>query len=180
VKALRWWLLAFVTVLVLLGLMFYFGGRFLPQKYSVTRNIAISAPPEKVFAAIENPRAWRDWAAWPRRAGDKPIYHYGRATGGGAGIAWNSTHEGTISIEVAAVEAPVRVAFAMNRPDVGATASSEFKLDARGPRTQVSWVVLGDVGRDPWHRWMALFAAPMMAHDMEDSLERLKARVESN
>jgi uncharacterized protein YndB with AHSA1/START domain len=179
-KGLRWLALWVVVALLALAALFFFGGRLLPQKYSVTRNVTVSAPPEKVFAVLESPRTWREWAAWPRRADKAPIYNYGRPSGGGSGIAFVTPTEGSMSIEVAAVDAPRRVAVSMTRPDVGASASSEFRIDARGPRTQVTWVVIGDVGRDPWHRWMVLLAAPLMAHDMEDSLSRLKARVEAN
>lgn len=162
-----------VLALVLLG-----GGLMLSPKFTVTRSTDIAAPPDKVYALVASPREWSRWAVWHQRDPAMKIDYSGAASGAGAGWSWKSASEGDGRMTFTAAEPPRRVSYELYFPDFGTTSHGEFRIDPTPGGSRVTWVMNGDMGKNPLLRWFALNADGMVGTDFEAGLAKLKRTVE--
>lgn len=162
-----------VLALVLLG-----GGLMLSPKFTVTRSADIAAPPDKVYALVASPRQWSRWAVWHQRDPAMKIDYSGAASGAGAGWSWKSATEGDGRMTFTAAEPPRRVAYELYFPDFGTTSHGEFRIDPTPGGSRVTWVMNGDMGKNPLLRWFALNADGMVGTDFEAGLAKLKRTAE--
>jgi len=176
-KALKWILI----VVVLLAMVLVVGGLLLSPKFNVSRTQTVKAPPEKVYALVASPRAWKQWSVWNRRDPAMAVTYSGAESGAGAVWEWKSASEGDGRMSFTAAEPPTRVAYDLYFPDFGTTSGGElrFKPVANDPgSTEVTWTMNGDMGKNPLFRWFALFADGMVGKDFADGLANLKAVAE--
>jgi uncharacterized protein YndB with AHSA1/START domain len=173
-KALKTLLIAVVALLALL-----FGvGLLLSPKFVVSRSVTVNAPPEKIYALIADPRSWTQWSAWNQRDPMMTIEYSGPASGAGAVWAWQSKSQGDGRMTFTTAEAPKRLGYELFFPDFGTTSTGDFRLDANGGATQVTWSMNGDMGANPLYRWMGLFMDRMVGPDFDAGLANLKALAE--
>lgn len=173
-KILKWLGLvvaAFVALVVV-------GGWLLSPTFTVVRSVDIAAPPDKVYALVADPRAWKQWSAWNRRDPAMAIEYSGPPSGAGAKWAWKSASQGDGEMSFTAAEPPSRVAYDLFFPDFGTTSTGELAFAAEGGGTRVRWTMNGDMGRNPINRWFALFADGMVGKDFDEGLTNLKAVAE--
>lgn len=173
-KALKILLTALVALVAVLGA----GGLLLSPKFSVTRTATIQAAPDAIYALIADPRGWKQWSAWNQRDPAMAIEYSGPASGAGAVWAWKSKSQGDGRMTFTTAEAPKRLGYELYFPDFGTTSTGEFRLDPNGGGTQVTWTMDGDMGRNPFYRWMGLFMNRMVGPDFDTGLTNLKAVVE--
>ena len=171
---LKWTVIALLTLVLLL----FAGGYALSPKFSVTRSTTISAPAEKVYALIADPREWKRWTVWNQRDPAMQISYSGPPSGTGAAWAWQSKSEGDGKMTFTAAEANRRLAYDLYFPDFGTTSAGALELAAAGAGTQVTWRMNGDMGSNPLFRWLALFGDRMVGPDFEVGLANLKALAE--
>lgn len=165
-------LLALLAVLLI-------GGWLLPSTFSVSRSVQIAAGPDKIYPLVAAPKAWRQWSVWNRRDPAMAIEYSGPAAGAGAVWAWKSITEGDGKMSFTAAEPPKRVAYDLYFPDFGTTSSGEFRFEPQANgATQVTWLMNGDMGKNPLFHWMALFADGMVGKDFEAGLANLKVVAE--
>jgi uncharacterized protein YndB with AHSA1/START domain len=112
-----------------------------PDRLSIRRTIAISAPPEKVFALINDFHNWNRWA--PQDLEDKSLQrrYAGAAAGRGALSEWQGDHDsgaGRMQITNSAPAERVEVSVDFTRPFVAHNVN-EFTLIPRGDSTQLTW-----------------------------------------
>jgi uncharacterized protein YndB with AHSA1/START domain len=169
------WLAVAVVGLVLL---FIVVGFFLPGSFTVVRSLEIAAPPEKVYALVADPRAWKQWSAWNKRDPQMQIEYGGPPAGMGAKWSWNSESQGDGEMTFTAAEPGKRVAFDLYFPDFGTTSKGELRFEPAGPSTRVTWTMNGDMGSNPVYHWFALGADGMVGKDFEEGLAGLKALAE--
>ena len=172
-KIIKWLL---IVVLGLIAVLLA-GGMALPSGYSVTREIVIDAPVERVYGLVASPRAWKQWTVWNRRDPAMQIQYTGPETGAGAEWSWKSASEGEGRMTFTQVEPLQHIAyqlrFAGYEPSTG-----DMRFAAEGHATRVSWTMQGDMGRNPLMRWMALAMNPMVGKDFEAGLANLPALAE--
>lgn len=173
-KVLKWLL----GTVLLLAAVLLIGGLLLSPKFTVTRSVTLAAPPDKVYALVADPRRWKEWTVWNRRDPAMAIEYFGPPSGAGAGWAWKSQSEGDGRMTFTAAEAPRRVVYDLYFPDFGTTSSGELGLEPAGAGTKVTWVMNGDMGKNPLFRWFALNADSMVGRDFEGGLQGLKALAE--
>ena len=174
-------LLKFLGFAVLaLVVVLFGGGLLLTSKFSVSRSVEITAPPEKIYALVADPHQWAQWSVWHRRDPAMAIEYSGPPSGTGAAWAWKSKSEGDGKMTFTAADAGKRVAYELYFPDFGTTSTGELRFDANGGGTTVTWVMNGDMGRNPLFHWMALFADKMVGKDFEAGLGNLKAVAEKS
>lgn len=166
-----------VVIAVLLALLVG-GGLLLSPKFSVSRSVVVNAPADKIFPLVADPRAWKQWSAWNQRDPAMAIEYSGPDSGAGAVWAWKSKSQGDGRMTFTTAEAPKRLAYELFFPDFGTTSTGEFRLDANGGGTQVTWTMNGDMGANPLYRWMGLFMDKMVAPDFDAGLANLKALAE--
>jgi uncharacterized protein YndB with AHSA1/START domain len=174
-KLLKWTL---ITVVGLAALLFA-GGSALSPKFKVARSATITAPADKVYGLIADPREWKRWSVWNRRDPAMQVAYSGAPSGAGAVWAWQSKSQGDGKMTFTAAETNRRVDFDLYFPDFGTTSSGALELAAEGAATRVTWTMNGDMGSNPLFRWMALFGDRMVGADFEAGLTNLKAVAET-
>ena len=169
------WLIGGLVVLVAVLLI---GGLLLSSKFSVTRSTTVAAPPEKVYALIADPRRWNDWSVWHQRDPAMQITYSGPPIGAGAAWEWKSKTEGDGKMTFTTAEPGKRLGYDLYFPDFGTTSQGDFTLSADGAGTRVTWAMNGDMGTNPFFRWIALGADSMVGKDFEAGLAGLKRLAE--
>jgi uncharacterized protein YndB with AHSA1/START domain len=106
------------------------------------------------------------------------ITYTGPESGAGAAWEWKSKSEGDGKMSFTAAEPGKRLAYDLYFPDFGTTSQGEFQLEATPTGSKVTWIMNGDMGRNPLFRWMALLADGMVGKDFEAGLAGLKAVAE--
>ena len=99
-------------------------------------------------------------------------------TGAGAVWAWKSKSQGDGRMTVTSAEPGKRLGYELYFPDFGTTSTGDFRLDANGGGTQVTWSMDGDMGSNPIYRWMGLFMNKMVGPDFDTGLANLKTLAE--
>lgn len=155
------------------------GGFLLPSTFSVSRSVQIAAGPDKIYPLVAAPREWRQWSVWNRRDPAMAIEYSGPESGPGAIWAWRSASEGDGKMSFTAADPLKRVAYDLYFPDFGTTSSGEFRFEPQASGgTKVTWLMNGDMGKNPLFHWMALFADKMVGEDFEAGLANLKVAAE--
>ncbi len=173
-KALKIVLIAVVALLAVC----LAGGLMLSPKFTVSRTVTINAAPDKIYALIADPRAWKGWSVWTQRDPAMSIEYSGPPAGAGAVWAWKSKSQGDGRMTFTSAEPPKRLGYELFFPDFGTTSTGDFRLDANGGATQLTWAMNGDMGANPIYRWMGLFMDKMVGPDFDAGLANLKALAE--
>ena len=166
--------------LVALAGILLIGGLLLTSKFSVSRNVQVAATPEKIYALVADPREWKKWSVWNQRDPAMSIEYSGPPSGAGAAWAWSSKTEGDGKMTFTEVDAGKRVVYDLYFPDFGTTSTGELRFEPNGGGTTVTWVMNGDMGKNPLFHWMALFADKMVGKDFEGGLSNLKSVAEKS
>ena len=169
----------FLIVVALIAVLLI-GGVLITSKFSVSRSVQVAAPPDKIYALVADPRAWKQWSVWNQRDPAMNIEYSGPPSGTGAAWAWKSKTEGDGKMTFTAADPGKRVLYDLYFPDFGTTSSGELRFEANGGGTTVTWVMNGDMGRNPLFHWMSLFADKMVGKDFEGGLSNLKAVAEKS
>jgi uncharacterized protein YndB with AHSA1/START domain len=168
-------LLGIVLLVVIVAVA---GGMLLSPKFTVQRSIEVNAPAGKVYALVADPREWKRWSAWNQRDPAMQIEYSGPPSGAGAVWSWKSASQGDGRMSFTAAEPNQRLAYDLFFPDFGTTSTGELTLAPAGSGTKVTWVMNGDMGRNPVYRWFALFADRMVGKDFGEGLANLKTLAE--
>ena len=162
-------LIALIAVLLI-------GGMLVSSKFSVSRSVQIAAPPEKIFPLVNDPREWKKWSVWNLRDPAMDIVYSGPPSGTGAVWEWKSKSQGDGKMSFTAAVPSTRLAYDLYFPDFGTTSTGEFRFEPSGAgTTTVTWVMNGDMGKNPLYHWFALFSDRIVGPDFEVGLKALKA-----
>jgi uncharacterized protein YndB with AHSA1/START domain len=170
-------IIVLAIVIVLVIVLVYAATR--PDELHVERTISIKAPPEKIFALINDFRQWDGWTPYNKDPAMKKTYS-GSASGKGAVYAWEGNSEvgkGEISITDAAPSSRIAFDLHMIKP-FEARNVVVFTLKASGDSTEVMWGM--DGRQNLIAKVMGLFfdMDRMVGKDFETGLARLKAIAE--
>lgn len=168
---------AFVLLALVAGVLILAATR--PDTFRVQRAATINAPPERVFALINDFSRWSAWSPWERK--DPAMKRsFGAIHGKGATYAWEGNHEvGQGSMEIAESVPPSRVAIRLDfvKP-FEAHNLVEFTLEPRGDATAVSWSMQGHTPYFAKIIHLFFDMDRMVGRDFEAGLARLKAAAE--
>jgi uncharacterized protein YndB with AHSA1/START domain len=153
-----------------------------PDVFRVERSASIKAPPEKVFALINDFKAWTAWSPWEKK--DPAMKRsYGAVTSGkGATYGWdgnNNVGQGSMEITDAVPSSKIELKLDFIKPMEGHN-TVVFTLTPQGEMTQVSWAMQGPtpfIGKI-FHVFMDM--DKMVGGDFEAGLANLKATAEKN
>jgi uncharacterized protein YndB with AHSA1/START domain len=165
-------LVAIVVVLVLAARK--------PAGFRIERATSIKAPPDKIFALINDFRNWRAWSPWERMDPNLRRSYGGAERGEGAVYEWEGNSKvGKGRMEIVEAPPPSRVAIKLDflKP-FEAHNTAEFTLVPRGDATEVTWAMHGPnlfIGKV-----MGVFMSMdrMIGKDFEAGLANLKAAAE--
>jgi uncharacterized protein YndB with AHSA1/START domain len=116
-----------------------------PDTFRVQRSISVQAPPEKVFALINDFHNWPQWAPQDREDKSMQRTYSGAESGVGAVSDWSgrgSAGQGRMSIVESQAAAKVSVKVDFSKP-FEAHNLNEFTLNGQGSSTKVTWSMQG-------------------------------------
>src|SRR5713226_7353069 len=116
-----------------------------PADFRITRSAAIAAPPEAVFAQVNDLHNWEAWSPWAKLDPAAKSTYDGPAAGVGAAFAWsgnNKIGEGRMTITESRPNELVRFKLDFLKPLKG-TNTAEFTFKPEGNQTAVTWSMYG-------------------------------------
>jgi uncharacterized protein YndB with AHSA1/START domain len=172
--------IAIVVVVLLAALLLFATTK--PDTFRVQRTATIQAPPEKVFALINDFHDWGSWSPWEKLDPAMKRTYSGAANGKGAAYAWEGNSKvGAGRMEITDTSAPSKVTIQLDfiKPFEGHNVA-EFTLEPQGGSTKVTWAMYGP---SPYiTKVMCVFISmdSMIGKDFEAGLANLKTVAEKN
>jgi uncharacterized protein YndB with AHSA1/START domain len=136
-------LAAIVLVVLIGGLLIYVATR--PDAFRVERSAAIKAPPEKIFAFINDLRQWTLWSPWENIDPALKRTYSGAAGGKGAAYAWEGNSKvgaGRMEILESVPGSKIAIKLDFFKPFEGHNVA-EFTFTRAGDVTTVGWAMFG-------------------------------------
>jgi uncharacterized protein YndB with AHSA1/START domain len=151
-----------------------------PDTFSVERRIVVNAPPERVFAQINDFHAWEAWSPWAKLDPAMQATYSAAAQGVGAVYEWRGNSdvgEGRMAIKSATAPSEVMIALDFLTPFESHNVTT-FMLTPTGSGTEVIWTMKGNA--EYVTKLMTMFVSmdKMVGPDFSRGLEQLKAVVE--
>ena len=170
--------IAIVLVALIAGLLVYAATK--PDSFRVQRATSIKAPPEKIFALLNDFQRWDAWSPWEKK--DPAMKRtFSVVTGGkGAQYAWEGNRDvGQGRMEIAEAIAPskVRIKLDFVKP-FEAHNLIEFTLEPKGDTTNVTWAMQGDTPYFAKIIHVFINMDKMVGNDFEIGLANLKTIAE--
>lgn len=154
-------------------------GLLLPNRWNVTREVLVHAPPAAIHPLLDD---WHMWQSWAQNPGDDPTLQYtysGRDHGVGAKRTYTGKYAGSGSSEIVRSDPTEGVAFTSNVRSESPNAHGSITFQPKGGSTSVVWNDQGTIG--------SLFGVFLRANVedelgkyMEKALTRLKDAAESD
>jgi uncharacterized protein YndB with AHSA1/START domain len=116
-----------------------------PDTFRIARSASIKAPPEKIFALLQDFRLFPSWSPWETIDPALERTYGGAASGKGATYDYQGNKKvGAGHMEIVEAEPPSRVVIKLDfiRP-FEAHNLAEFTLDPAGDTTRVTWTMHG-------------------------------------
>lgn len=116
-----------------------------PAEYRVVRSATISAPPDIVFAQLNDLRKWQEISPWAKLDPTAKNTFEGPASGTGAALAWagnSKVGEGRMTITESQPNVLLRMRLDFLKP-FASTAATEFTFKPNGNQTTVTWSMSG-------------------------------------
>lgn len=170
--------IALVIVALIAVVLIYAATR--PDSFSVQRTATIKAPPEKVFALINDFHNWPAWSPWEKLDPAMKRTHTGANAGQGAVYAWlgnSDVGEGRMEIVESVPSSRVGIKLDFITPFESKN-TTLFTLQSQGDSTQVTWLMQGPA---PYvTKLMTVFVSmdKMIGKDFEAGLANMKAAAE--
>ena len=136
-------IIAILASVLIAGLLIFAATK--PDTFRVQRATSINAPPEKIFALINDLHNWGAWSPWEKMDPAMKRTHSGTAQGTGAGYAWDGNSKvGKGRMEITDTSPPSKIVIKLDfdKP-FEAHNVSEFTLDPKGDATDVTWAMYG-------------------------------------
>lgn len=151
-----------------------------PDVFRVERKTAIQAPPEKVFALINDFRKWGPWSPWEKKDPAMKRSFGANTAGKGATYAWEGNRDvgqGSMEIVDSVASSRIRLRLDFVQP-FEAHNMVTFTLTPQGSTIELGWAMEGPI---PYfakiiHVFMDMDA--MVGKDFETGLNNLKALAE--
>lgn len=171
-------IIAIAGVILIGGFLAYVATR--SDSFRVERSAGIKAPPEKIYAQIQDLKAWAAWSPWEKK--DPAMKRtFGAVTAGkGAVYEWHGDKNvGKGRMEITDATAPSRIVIKLDFLEpFEAHNTSEFALERKGDATTVNWVMYGPANF--LSKLMGVFfdMDKMVGTDFETGLANLKTLTE--
>lgn len=116
-----------------------------PGTFRYTRSLSIAAPPETLFAQVNDLHKFQDWNPWAKVDPSCNISYTGPASGVGSAYTWagnKEVGEGTMTIVETKPGELVRARMDFRKP-FAATNTVDFTFKPEGNHTVVTWSMYG-------------------------------------
>ena len=169
-----------IAVAVLLGALLIYAATQ-PDTFRIQRAATIKAPPERIFAVLNDFLRWESWSPWEKKDPAMKRTFSAVTSGKGAVYAWEGNRDvGQGRMEIAESVAPSKVAIKLDfvKP-FEAHNIVEFTLEPKGDSTHVTWAMQGPM---PYiSKLITVFVNmdSMVGKDFEAGLANLKTNTEN-
>lgn len=116
-----------------------------PDSFRIERSATIKAPPEKIFAQVNELKAWTAWSPWEKIDPALKRTYSGTASGKGAAYAWEGNKDvgsGRMEITESALPSKITIKLDFLKP-FEAHNTAEFTFVRQGDATIVTWAMFG-------------------------------------
>jgi uncharacterized protein YndB with AHSA1/START domain len=172
-------IIALVVVVLIAAVLIYAATK--PDTFRIQRSASITAPPEKIFALINDLHSWSAWSPYEKKDPAMKKTFSGAASGRGAVYEWEGNKDiGKGRMEITDTSPPSKVTIKLDfvKP-FEAHNIVEFTLEATGDATSITWAIHGP---NPYmSKVMCLFfnMDNMVGKDFEVGLSNLKTVAET-
>ena len=171
-------IIGIVIVVVIAGVLILAATK--PDTFRVQRAASIKAPPEKVFALINDFNRWGAWSPWEKKDPAMKRTFGATTSGKGATYAWEGNREvGQGRMEIAESVPSSKVALNLDfvKP-FQAHNLVEFTLEPKGDTTNITWAMQGDTPYFAKIIHVFINMDKMVGKDFEAGLTNLKSIAE--
>jgi len=154
--------------------VFLLGGLLLDGSWSAEASWTVEAPPESVYALLESPARWDEWAPAPGMS----FTYEGPSGGQGARRSWDEPEVGSGSFVITEAQLPQLVRYRVDVQGGDLVTLGTLQLDPADRGTRVTWREDGDFGGNPLLSWAALAMKKKHGAELERRLQDLAAVAE--
>ena len=172
-------LIAFAVLGVLLGILGVVVHRQ-PDEFTVRRTATVAAPPEKVFALVNDFRAWPTWSSWTDLDPGAKVTVSDPPAGEGASVSWSGNDqvgEGRMTIRQSRPPQLIDLEQTFVRPLPG-TARMVFTFAPVDDATRVTWRLDGTNSFIGKALCLFMDLDATVGKSFEKDLTRLKSKAE--
>jgi len=152
-----------------------------PSDFRVSRSAKMAAPPEAVFAQVNDFHQWQAWSPWAKLDPDAKFSYSGPASGPGAVFRWagnNEIGEGAMTILESKPGELVRIQLDFLKPMAG-TSTAEFTFRPEADHTSVTWSMFGNNNFIAKAMGLFMNCDEMIGGQFEKGLAQMKSVVEA-
>jgi uncharacterized protein YndB with AHSA1/START domain len=174
-------LLAAVGIVALFVIGFVITVAMQPAEFRVERSTTIEAPPDVVFAHVNDFHKWEDWSPWAKLDPNSKAIYEGADAGEGAVFRWagnDKVGEGSMSIAESLPPNAIKINLEFIKP-MQDTAMVEFTFRPEGEQTVVTWSMHGENNFMEKAFCMFMDMDGMLGGDFEKGLASMKSVVET-
>jgi hypothetical protein len=152
-----------------------------PATYHVERSLSMAAPPEAVFAVLEDMHRFHEWSPWQKLDPAMKITYDGPQTGEGASYSWagnKDVGEGRMTILTATPSSSITQKLEFVKP-FESTCAVRFTIAPENEGSRVTWAIEGN--NNYVSKVMCLFVSmdAMMGKDFASGLANLRQVAEA-
>jgi len=151
-----------------------------PDTFQVQRSTVIKAPPDKIFALIQDFHHWGVWSPYEKRDPDMKRTYGGPESGKGSMYAWEGDSKvGATRMETLDANAPSKVTIKLDfiKPFEGHN-TAEFTMIPQSDATNVTWAMYGPNPYIAKVMQSVFNMDEMIGKDFADGLANLKTAAE--
>jgi len=151
-----------------------------PSDYRVERTVTVDAPPQRVFAHVNDFRKWQAWSPWAKLDPDAKLTFEGPEAGEGTIMTWDGDDNvgaGKMTLVESKPGEAVKIDVQFTRPFEGGT-NSEFSFAPKGDQTEVAWAMHGTHTFMQKAFYLVMSGFDRMAGDIDKGLAQLKSVAE--
>lgn len=153
-----------------------------PADYTVSREISIKAPAEKIFPYLNNSKLAEQWGPWMEIDPSTKMQYSGPDSGPGSRADWTSDGQmgvGSATITESVPNQKVVMKLAYTKP-MAMTQDAEYNLRTEGAESVVTWKVQGKNTFPGRVMCMFMNMDKMVGGMFEKGLSKLKTLVEKS
>ncbi len=150
-------------------------GLLLPGGWTAVAEIEVAAPPEEVFALVDNAESWTRWTPSPETG----VELFGAVAGPGSGRRWEDPAYGRGEFVIGSSRAPREVVYEVQVEDGAILIHGRISLAPVPGGTRIVWSEEGDFGWNPLLGYLAPRMSELQGEQLSASLSTLKTLVET-
>lgn len=151
-----------------------------PGDFRVSRSMTMNAPPEAVFAEVNDFHRWEAWSPWAKMDPDAKATYEGPSSGVGSVFHWDgdaNVGAGNMTIVESKPSERIGIKLEFIRPFAG-TSDTEFTFKPEGNGTTITWTMSGKNNFVAKAIGLVIDCDTMIGGEFEKGLANIKSIVE--